>query len=217
MTDANPLLQDLTSRLDAVRKQLRSTRRSVVRNQTLPKTMWNVACVLVVMTYPDLKPACLYLEQKRNNWQDIEVATKSRLEQWYQDQLPGNKIDQWRAPSTPHMSRLHVQAETFMMQMKLHRWVEHANLQQSIAPNSRVLMRQAAAFKVEHKSSVGLARGSTQKSRAAWLRRWRGRWKVGLGHILPRDTLSIEAGHEKVSHSNTQDHNFQRVLFFLSV
>lgn len=81
----------------------------------------------------------------------------------------------------------------------LYTWVRKQNLDKGLAPHNNLVLKERL-----RSSSPGAVKhpNLTTSSGIQWCRRFRRRWKISLGRIGCRDTISIEEAREKARSRN---------------
>ena len=180
---------EIANELARLKKEVRSVQRREQRDSKVPAAMWRVAIVIFVLTHPSIEPACLYLEQRWQHWHSQHQETQQRLHDWYAQLLATSGVAAVLQPTTTVGRGALQKAQTFVQEMQLHTWVDNANVQKGIAPQSSILVLRASTPSTSLGTQTLMRVSMKTKCKLQWLRRWRRRWRVGLGPVQARDTL----------------------------
>ena len=189
----------LDAQIRDVRKEMRAIQRHNRVCSTIPRGMWKIVTTIFALTHPATEPACLYLEQKWQHWDPERLDVEQRLRSWHTNLLAHSNISTVLQPTNEVQLKVLKQARRFLQELQLHEWVEHANIQQGIAPRTSVLVHRASMQPTSPHTLSLLHVTMNTKSKLQWLRRWRNRWRVGLGPVGARDTLSPAVCRKKVA------------------
>lgn len=203
MNDAAANLLSLEDRLADVRKQLRAKQRASRNRSSIPPMMWEVACIIFTLTHPHPEPVHEYFRQRHKQWEEVLPSVTPKLTHWYNSTTPEVRDKLTHQPVTRKEKQNLRRAEEFLLDRRLHNWVEDMNLHKGIAPMSSVVLRQKRGFAAERPATCNRLVCGKRKSQLQWLRRWRARWGISLGRVSPRDTLPIDACQRKAGHLKT--------------
>ena len=112
-----------------------------------------------------------------------------RLRGWYAQLLLTSTINSVLQPTTKDGRISLDKARTFLHELDLHSWLDDANKTKGIAPRSSILLDRPVGQHSAATAKPLLNVATKHKRKLQWLRRWRRRWKVGLGALHTRDTL----------------------------
>ena len=181
--------EQIRKELAQVAREIRNTRRKQNRQVAVPAALWRVATVIFALTHPDVEPAATFLEQRWKHWSAEQHRVEPLLRGWYAQLMLTSTVATVLEPAT-RIGRASVsQARSFLQELELHKWVDVANKTQGIAPMSSIMLERAEQGDAATNQPPLLKMSSQRKCKLQWLRRWRRRWKVGLGALRPRDTL----------------------------
>lgn len=180
---------EIEAELARVKKEIRNTRRQQKRELGVPASLWRVATVIFALTHPAVEPAATFLEQKWQHWSSEQDRVATRLRGWYAQLLLTSTAATVLQPTTKIGRTSLTKAQSFLQELDLHQWVDNANKMQGIAPMSSIVLERAERRDASTSRQPLLTMGTQRKNKLQWLRRWRRRWKVGLGALPTRDTL----------------------------
>ena len=160
---------------------------------------WRVACAIFAICHPDVEPATTYMARCGHAFTGNEDEWREKLRQWWEQSVAKGTLQQHLHPTTKTGTMYHHLAEKFVKEWRLHAWVEKVNLEKGIAPCSRVLVNPLGPPGIEP-TAIPFAPNSTvrPKSKLQWLRRWRRRWHVQMGHTGAREQISDSEAQAKV-------------------
>ena len=163
------------------------------------KTLWQVACCIFALCYPDIEPVAAYLSMKKDEFTLEDTELRAQLHQWCTKIQAHGMLHEIVHPTTTTKQRQHATAAKFLKEWKLHNWVESTNLSKGIAPCSSLICQAGGPPGIEP-TAIPFPIGSSIKyrSKLQWLRRWRRRWDVRLGTFSPGERLDSATAQRKV-------------------
>ena len=134
---------EIEAELARVKKKLRNTRRQQNRQVMVPAALWRGATVIFALTHPAVEPAGTFLKQKWQHWSSEEYRVKTLLRGWYAQLLLLSTVTTVSQPTTKIGRDSLSQAQSFLQELELHRWVDDANKTQGVAPMSSIMLQRA--------------------------------------------------------------------------
>ena len=195
MADSNAAGQLALSELDT---QLQKQKRKIKSVRQSGYKAWRVACAIFAICHPDAEPATTYIARSGNEFAGNEEEWRRQLRNWWEQCVAKGELQEHLHPRTKTGSMYHHVALKFLKEWRLHAWVEKVNLEKGIAPCSRVLVNPLGPPGIEP-TAIPFAPNSTvrPKSKLQWLRRWRRRWHVEMGHTAAREHISDSEAQAK--------------------
>lgn len=191
MESSEQRLQEIVARLAVVKTEVKRNRRTSVRHNNVPAGMWGVACAIICLTHPDIDPAVQFLLSQRERLRPHEESLREQLRRVYTELPEATRERMAKEPETEIERRRLRLAQQFLREARLCAWVEAQNVDKGIAPMSSVVLAQ--------KECEGLHQGGSRGSQLQWLRRWRKKWRVTLGHFQWRDSVQVDVAQRKAT------------------
>ena len=179
-------LQEISSQMSKVSRDMRRIRRKATRRMAVPQAMWAAACVTSLLAHPDVTLAVDPLVSQKQQLRRRAQGIQEILQGVYSSTSEERRFRMTAEPATKEDKAALARARAFLSECRLRDWVEEQNVQKGIAPMSGVAS--------EH------LRGQTLRRDLKWLRRWGKRWKVTLGTFPGREIVDAEEAQRKATY-----------------
>ena len=193
--------EDLDQEMSRLSKEMRQLRRRVTsgRRVQLSELQRNTARSLMVMRLGEPTAAMGFLRARRKG-ADFDAAVWAGVERDLRDWWRGANDDtkdshQRKGDTNQKMHGAIKQAQRFLVDADLAKWVEDQNISKGINPVPALVLQEANQVKTR----VGVEVSRLHRSSRQWLRRWRGRCGLKLRKFPAIEPLDEAQMHGKAT------------------
>ncbi len=195
--DCEPLqqeLDDLTRKHEDLRRELRRRGKRKSEDRKRHRDVERVALAILCMTGGSRAAAKSFVERELGKHGAAVVTSACAAVCSTYDGMPEEERSDLREPTAPSgQGPVCRKAARFLKEYKLASWVETRNVREGIAPLTTFVTKQALA----HGCLEPEPTSTTGKGNKQWLRRWRRRWDITLGHIAAREHVPPAEARQK--------------------
>ena len=186
-------MQAERARLEASKKRvaaaLKAERRRLKRCPSVPSLYWRAACLVHWHSNPAEQAGLMLI---RRHWPQRTVEPAAIVAALDASAVGTPAAEQRRQLDAPRGAAEEAaarMARTCLDELGLHTWVEMLNIEKGVAPMTSVALGRHALAGSAGDTAPALTTASTPKHKRQWLLRWRRRWRVLLGRVLPGERL----------------------------
>jgi len=203
---------ELSRRSAEISRELKRAREEVRRKEKVcSAACWRNAVAILCLCDGDTSAACAYASMHRQKAHN-SAALRTQLEQWWASSTVADRRARSVAPDTAQSRAAAKAAQKYLTESKLHRFVEDSNFGFGVAPVTPVVITEVHRMQsaVDEPAACLLRRSASHKSMKQTLRRWRHKYKVGIGRIAPRETEPLALTQQKVGTSTPRGKGLAR-------
>ena len=193
-------LAELARREKVLQRELKRERERVRRSQAVcSPACWRVSVAIVCFCDGDVSASSEYASRHHQTYHD-PTAFRAKLQEWWASSSAAQRQARSVAPEGRQFQIAAETARKFLTEKQLHSFVDKCNMDSGVAPVTSVVISEAHRIQGAGAEPAAclLRRTATKRSLHHRLRRWRLKFKVSMGRIVPRDSEPLGETQKKV-------------------